>query len=294
LKLGELIRRTTRRLARARLHYGHGTRSADEEAAWLVLGAMRLPPVAARADLAREVPAAGLRRVRRLAARRIREHIPLAYLLREAWLGGLRFYVDRRVIVPRSLAAELLRDEGLRPWLRRPVRRALDLCTGSGCLAILLAHAYPKATIDASDVSARALAVARRNVAHYRLGRRVRLVRGDLFDALAGHRYDLIVCNPPYVAPRAMRSLPTEYRREPALALSGGPAGLLVVRRVIEQARAHLRPRGLVVCEVGGARRALERAYPRLPFVWPEISEPGSVFLIEREALPLDRSRESP
>lgn len=288
MKLGELIRRTARRLARARLHYGHGTHSAADEAAWLVLGAMRLAPDAARADLGRVVPAVAQRRVHALTARRIRERIPLAYLLREAWLGGLRFYVDRRVIVPRSLAAELLHDDGLKPWLRRPVRSALDLCTGSGCLAVLLAHAFRRATIDASDVSAAALAVARKNLARYRLRRRVRLVRSDLFDGLAGRRYDVIVCNPPYVTPRAMRSLPTEYRHEPALALAGGPAGLLVVRRVLEQARAHLRPHGLLVCEVGGARRALERTYPHLPFVWPEISDPGSVFIAEREALPPD------
>jgi ribosomal protein L3 glutamine methyltransferase len=225
--------------------------------------------------------------VRRLVARRIRERIPLAYLLREAWLGGLRFFVDQRAVVPRSLAAELLRGE-LQPWLLRPVRRALDLCTGSGCLAVLLAHAYPKASVDACDVSAGALAVARKNVAQYRLGRRVRLVRSDLFAGLGRQRYDLIVCNPPYVTPRAMRSLPAEYRHEPALALAGGRAGLAIVRRVLEQARAHLRPHGLLVCEIGGARRALECAYPRVPFVWPEISDPGSLFVLEREALPAD------
>lgn len=238
--------------------------------------------------LHRDKPVSGRQaaRIRRLAARRVRERIPLAYLLREAWLDGRTFHVDRRVIVPRSYISELLRER-LRPWLRRPVRRALDLCTGSGCLAVLLALTFPRARIDATDVSAKALEVARINVARYRLRRRVRLLRSDLFDSLLGERYDLIVTNPPYVDARAMRELPREYDYEPSAALSAGRDGLEFMRRILAQVRNHLNPRGLLVCEVGDARPALERVYPRLPFVWPETSEsPGCVFALEREQLP--------
>jgi len=284
--VAELLRLTERRLRRARLSYGHGTHDARDEAAWLVRAALRLGPAAAPATLAREVSSAELRRVLRMLERRIRDRTPLAYLLREAWLGDVRFYVDRRAIVPRSYIAELLRER-LRPWLRRPVRRALDLCTGSACLAVMLARTFHHARIDASDVSAAALAVARINVARHRLRRRIRLVRSDLFAGLGDQRYDLIVCNPPYVTARAMRRLPREYRHEPILALAGGDDGLDLLRKLLAQARRHLSPRGLLVCEIGGNRRALERAYPRLPFAWPCTSAgAGSVFALEREQLP--------
>jgi ribosomal protein L3 glutamine methyltransferase len=171
--------------------------------------------------------------------------------------------------------------------LRRPVRRALDLCTGAGCLAVLLARTFSRARVDASDLSAAALAVARINVARHRLRRRIRLPRSDLFAGLGDQRYDLIVCNPPYVTARAMRRLPREYRHEPSVALAGGGDGLALLRRLIAQARQHLSTRGLLVCEIGGNRRALERAYPQLPFVWPLTSAGvGSVFVLEREQLP--------
>jgi ribosomal protein L3 glutamine methyltransferase len=262
LTLAALIRRTAERLARARLHYGHGTDNAYDEAAFLVLRGLGLP---FNAELGRSVDPA---RVERLVRERIKKRIPAAYLLNEAWLGGLVFYVDRRVIVPRSHIAELL-AERLAPWLRAPPRRVLDLCTGSGCLAILAARAFPRARVDAADLSASALAVARRNVQMHRLQRRVRLVRSDLFAKLRGERYELIVTNPPYVSAKEMHRLPSEYRHEPALALAGGKDGLALVRRIVAEASEHLVPGGLLVCEVGAGRRPLERALPQLDLVWP-------------------------
>ena len=243
-------------------------------------------------DLARsleyELSAQERRRASRLIEKRIRTRRPLAYLIQEAWLGDHRFYVDERVVVPRSFVAELLRDR-LSPWLARPreVRRALDLCTGSGCLAILLALAFPRAIVDAADISRPALSVARRNLRTYRLGGRVSLAQGDLFAGLKPARYDLIVANPPYVGTTAMRRLPPEYRREPRLALDGGRDGLEFVRRILLAARDFLRPGGLLVVEIGHNRSRLERAFPRLPFIWPETSAGyDCVFLLGREDLP--------
>ena len=219
----------------------------------------------------------------RLIERRVRTRKPLAYLVHEAWLGDHRFYVDERVLVPRSFIAELLRER-LRPWVSRPVRRALDLCTGSGCLAILLALTFPGAAVEATDISSPALAVARRNVKAYRLSRRVSLARADLFPEQA--TYDLIVANPPYVSAAAMRKLPSEYRREPRIALAGGRDGLACVRRILERAADFLRPGGWLVVEVGHSRRRVERAFPRLAFIWPETSAGDDcVFLLAREDL---------
>lgn len=286
MKVGEVLREIARAFRAARLHFGHGTGSARDEAAWLVGYVLGIHPGDVGLSPSLDVSPQDLRRIRTLAVRRLRERIPLAYLLKEAWLDGRRFHVDRRVIVPRSYISELLRER-LQPWLRRPVRRALDLCTGSGCLAVLLAQAFPRAQVDAADISVAALNVARINLARFKLQSRVRLVRSDLFDALAGETYDLIVTNPPYVDRSTMRGLPREYRHEPRLALAAGADGLEAVRRILGQARTHLAPKGLLVCEVGDARRALERAYPRLPFVWPATSDPaGCVFLLEREQLP--------
>ena len=280
------IQRTAARFGAARLTYGHGTLNAREEAAWIVLHACGIAFEDLDAQATRELTPTETRRLDKLAGRRIHERVPAAYLTHEAWLGDFRFYVDRRVIVPRSFIAELLPD-GLAPFLQRPVRRALDMCTGSGCLAVLLAHAYPDAKVDAADLSAGALAVAKRNVADYRLASRVRLVRSNLFDSIASRRYDLIVSNPPYVDAAAMACLPDEYRAEPRMALAGGKDGLVLVHRIMQAARRQLNPRGVLVCEIGHNKRALERACPRIPFTWLDTSAGDRyVFLLERGQLP--------
>jgi len=278
LTLGELVAQTARRFAAAGLRYGHGTDNPYDEASWLVLRGLGLP---FGADPKREVSKSEQRRIAALAEKRMRRRVPTAYLLHEAWLDGLAFFVDRRVIVPRSHLAGLLRGR-MRPWLRGPVRRILDLCTGSGCLAILAARAFPQARVDASDVSRAALAVARRNVAQYRLGHRIRLIRSDLFARLGRQRYDLVLTNPPYVSAAAMRALPPEYRYEPGVSLAGGREGLDFVSRILAAAPAHLSECGLLACEVGSGRHALERAYPRLPLVWPR----DEVFIYEPARTP--------
>ena len=274
------------RLERAGVSFGHGTTNAIDEAAWLVLHALGLPVDQLGPYLDLAVDADRARAASALVAKRIRTRKPAAYLLKEAWLGPHRFYVDERVIVPRSFIAELLRPR-LVPWIKDParVRSALDLCTGSGCLAILAALAFPKAHVDAADLSPDALAVAARNVADYRLGKRVRLVESDLFGALEGRTYDLIVSKPPYVTAAAMRNLPEEYLREPEMALASGRDGLAHTRAILAQARRHLNPGGLLVVEIGHNRKALERAYPLLAFEWPSVSAgAGFVFLLRREA----------
>jgi ribosomal protein L3 glutamine methyltransferase len=275
------------RLTRARLAFGHGTINAWDEAVYLVLHALRLPPGELTAHLARAVSATARMRALKLVAERIRRRVPAAYLTHEAWLGNFRFYVDERVIVPRSYIAELLRER-LAPWLagRQRVRRALDLCTGSGCLAILLARTFRTAKVDAADIDSDALAVARHNVAAYRLRQRIRVLRSDMFSQLSGARYDLIVANPPYVSDGAMRALPPEYRREPRLALAGGADGLDAVRVILRDAAAHLNENGLLVVEVGHHRRRVERALPRLPFMWPQTSGGDDcVFILGRRDL---------
>jgi ribosomal protein L3 glutamine methyltransferase len=278
--VGEWWGEVARRFRKAGLAFGHGTSNARDESAWLVCHALRIPFDELEHALERVVGARAARRIEALARRRVATREPLAYVLREAWLQDRRFYVDRRVIVPRSHIAELL-PAGLRPWLHgKAPRRILDLCTGSGCLAILAALAFPRAWVDGSDVSIAALAVARKNVASYRLARRVRLVRSDLFGALGAARYNLILCNPPYVPERDMRRLPPEYRHEPALALGSGPDGLDFVRRLLAEAAEHLTPDGVLVVEVGEGRRAVERAFPRTAFTWLETSAGSGIVFV--------------
>jgi ribosomal protein L3 glutamine methyltransferase len=212
------------------------------------------------ADLERTVEPS---RIENIVKKRITQRVPAAYLLNQAWLDGVPFYVDRRVIIPRSHIAFIFKQLKIQP------RRILDLCTGSGCLAILAARAFPRAGVHASDISADALAVAARNVRKHKLEKRIRLVRSDLFTGLGKERYDLIVSNPPYVSTPSMRRLPPEYRHEPGIALAGGRQGLDYVARIIRAAPEHLNPGGLLVCEVGDNKPALERAYPRTSFLWP-------------------------
>ncbi|MDK9715593.1 MAG: 50S ribosomal protein L3 N(5)-glutamine methyltransferase [Sulfuritalea sp.] len=282
------LRWAVSRFNEAGLFFGHGTDNAWDEAVWLVLATLHLPR-----DTLDPWLDAHLTKTERLALlgnlqQRVVHRLPTAYLVQEAWLGPYRFYVDQRVIVPRSFFAELL-ENGFAPWIDDPesVGAALDLCTGSGCLAILMAHAFPNADVDAIDISADALVVACRNIADYHLDDRVHAIESDLFAAVKGKRYDLILSNPPYVTAAAMDALPAEYRHEPALALAAGPDGLDVVRRILAQARAHLNPGGLLAIEVGHNQDLVEAAFPDMPMVWLDTEHAeGKVFLVTREDLP--------
>lgn len=286
--LRDWLRWGTSRFNEAQLCFGHGTENAYDEAAWLILHALHLPP-----DRLEPFMDARLAHGERLAVldllqQRMTRRIPAAYLTKEAWLGDFRFYVDERVIVPRSYFAELL-AEGFAPWIDDPeaVEDVLDLCTGSGCLAILMAHAFPNAEVDAVDISADALAVARRNVDDYGLGEQVRLVASDVFEGLDDRRYDLIISNPPYVTTASMAELPPEYRHEPALALGAGEDGLDVVRRILANACNHLKPGGLLAVEVGHNRDLVEAAFPDLPLMWIDTpSSENKLFLIHAEDIP--------
>jgi ribosomal protein L3 glutamine methyltransferase len=285
--LARLIRSGAQRFRAHGLAFGHGVRNARDEATCLALHALNLPP-GTLSDLAQPLSAGAVERVSALFKRRIRERKPAAYLIGEALLGGFAFLSDERAIVPRSYIAELLCAE-LAPWIpsRSNIRSALDLCTGSGSLAVLLAQAFPRARIDAADISAAALALARGNVKKHRLGKRVRVIESDMFSALRGKRYDLIVSNPPYVRTAVMRRLPREYRWEPALALAGGSDGLDFVRRIVAASRRHLNKGGLLVVEVGHARQRVERSYPKIAFLWPQTSAGSNcVFMLERDQLP--------
>jgi ribosomal protein L3 glutamine methyltransferase len=281
-----LILSVEQRLRRGRVFFGHGTDNARDEAAALVFHAMRLPHDAPPAALRRRATDAQRERIGALLERRIAGRVPLAYLTREAWFAGLRFYVDERVLIPRSPFAELI-EHRFAPWIdARRVSRALDLGTGSGCIALAMAKAFPRARVDAVDVDAAALEVAAINRRRLRLTRRVRLIESDHFAALSGESYDIIASNPPYVGQREMRGLPREYRHEPSRALASGRAGLDSVAIILRHAARHLRPRGVLVVEVGNTERALRRAYPRMPFTWLDFERGGGgVFLLTREQL---------
>jgi ribosomal protein L3 glutamine methyltransferase len=282
----ELIERNARRLRRARVHFGHGTDNAWDEAAALIWHALRLPVRAGAAVYERRVRAADVRRAETLVSRRITERVPAVYLTGRTWFAGLQFHVDSRVLVPRSPLAELI-ERRFQPWIDPArVRRVLDIGTGSGCIAIAAAKAFPAARVDAADISRDALDVARRNVRAHRLSRRVRPLASDHFSALGRTRYDIIVSNPPYVGARELSSLPAEYRHEPRLALAAGRDGLDSVRVILRDAGRHLKPRGILVVEVGNTERAVRRAYPKLPFVWLHFDRGGGgVFLLTAEQL---------
>jgi len=281
------LRYAVSRFNEAGLYFGHGSQEAYDEAAYLILHTLHLPLDRLEPFLDARLLAGEAERLAELLDRRVEQRIPAPYLTHEAWLQGYRFYVDERVIVPRSFLAPLILEQ-FQPWLMEPERvtRALDLCTGSGCLAILLAEAFPDAAIDAVDLSGDALAVARRNVADYQLDERIELIQSDLFDRLQGRRYDLIVSNPPYVDAAAMAALPREYRHEPEMALGSGQDGLDAVRVILQRAAEHLNPGGLLAVEIGHNRRALEAAFSDLAFFWPEL-EGGqdTVFILTREQL---------
>jgi ribosomal protein L3 glutamine methyltransferase len=281
------LRFAVSRFHEAGLAYGQGSTNAFDEAAWLILHTLHLPLDRLDPFLDAVLTPAECESVAQVLRRRIEERIPAAYLTNEAWLGEFRFYVDERAIVPRSYIAELL-PQGLEPWLGEAdnVTRALDLCTGSGCLAVLLALHYPQAQVDATELSADTLDVARRNVAEYGLEERVALKQGDLFADLKGP-YQLIVSNPPYVNAESMAALPEEFRREPQAALAGGEDGLDLVRRILAQAHQRLAKGGVLAMEIGHNRDAVEAAFPDVPFTWLETSGgDGFVLLLERSQLP--------
>ena len=270
----------------AGLYFGHGTDNARDEAVWLVAATLQVPFAELDAQVGRVLTKPEARRVRERVEARIATRKPLAYLLHEAWFAGLRFYVDERVIVPRSLIGEFIHDE-FRPWIDpQGVTRILDLCTGSGCIAIAAALAFPEAEVDAADISRNALAVAEQNVGHYHLRGRVHLVQSDLFASLMGRTYDLILTNPPYVDAGDMAALPAEYRHEPELALASGPSGLDAIIRILAAAPAHLNPGGALIAEVGNSCTALAARFPQVPFVWlTSASGDESVFLLGAEQL---------
>ncbi|BBE50224.1 50S ribosomal protein L3 glutamine methyltransferase [Ferriphaselus amnicola] len=271
----------------AELSFGHGSDNAYDEAVYLALHTLHLPLDTLEPFLDAQLTARERQALLDLLRRRVEQRVPAAYLTNEAWLGEFHFYVDERVIVPRSFIAELLRD-GLAPWVddSEQIISVLDMCTGSGCLAILAAHAFPNAEVDAVDLSADALDVAERNVADYGLQDRVRLVQSNLFEALEGERYDIILSNPPYVDAESVDALPQEYLHEPELALGSGADGLDATREILARAADHLHPGGLLIVEIGHNREALEAAYPDLPFTWLQVAAGDEfVFLLRREEL---------
>jgi ribosomal protein L3 glutamine methyltransferase len=283
----DLLRFAVSRFNDAGLFFGHGSASAYDEAVYLILHALHLPLDRLDPFLDAHLTMAELEQVLRIIERRATEKIPAAYLTKEAWLGDFSFYVDERVIVPRSFIAELLREQ-LAPWIENPdeIHSALDLCTGSGCLAVLLAHAFGNATVDATDTSHEALQVARKNVLDYNLEHKISLIQSDLFNELHGRRYDLIVSNPPYVSAESMATLPEEYRHEPRNALASGEDGLEATRVILREAANHLTDRGLLIVEIGHNRDALEEEFLRTPFTWLETSAGDEfVFLLKRDQL---------
>ena len=289
--IADLVRHAVRRLRAAKLVFAHGTTDPVAEAAFLVGEALGLPPQRFNANARTRVGAARRDKALALIDARIRTRKPAAYLARKAYIQGVSFYVDERVIVPRSylgelLAGDLFADDEYALISPRKITRVLDLCTGSGCLAVLAALRFPAAAVDAVDVSQDALDVAAINVAGHALEDRVRLARGDLYAPLGAARYDLILANPPYVDAGGMAGLPPECRHEPLLALDGGADGLAIVRRIVDAAARHLNDGGGLLCEVGRGRAALERAYPRMRFLWLDTEESsGEVFWLDANGL---------
>jgi ribosomal protein L3 glutamine methyltransferase len=290
--VSDLIESVTTQLKRAKLVFAHGTTEPAVEAAFIVGETLGIHPDYVAARSAKPVAAAQQKKVQSLLAQRIRTRKPAAYLLKRIYMLGVPFYVDQRAIVPRSFLGEIFAGElfaGEEFSLVRDangVGRILDLCTGSGCLAVLAAMRFANAMVDAVELSKGALQVARRNVADHRMKNRVRLLQGDLFAPVEGRRYDLIVSNPPYVDGKGMKGLPPECRHEPAMAFDGGTDGLAVVRRIIDQAGAHLNEGGGLLCEIGRGRKALERAYPDLKFLWLDTeASSGEVFWLDAKAL---------
>jgi ribosomal protein L3 glutamine methyltransferase len=281
------LRFTVSAFNEAKLSFGHGSASAYDEAAYLILHTLHLPLDTLDPFLDAKLIVEEKNTLLAMLEQRVTKRIPAAYLTHEAWLGDFRFYVDKRVIVPRSFIAELLREQ-FAPWIdnEKIVANVLDLCTGSGCLAILAAHAFPDADVDAVDISSDALEVSRRNIADYGLEDRINIIQSDLFANLQGKQYDIIISNPPYVDAPSMTALPPEYRHEPQFALGSGADGLNATREILKHAADYLNPNGFLVVEIGHNRPVLEAAYPDLPFIWLEVSAGDDfVFMLRREDL---------
>lgn len=283
----DFLRYAVTRFNTAKLFFGHGSSNAFDEAAYLILHTLNLPldkldPFLDAQLLPNEVSA-----VLKALDQRTTERLPAAYITNEAWLGGYRFYVDSRVIVPRSFISELIQEQ-FAPWVDDPdsVKRILELCTGSGCLPIMLADAFPNAKVDAVDISADALAVARRNVEDYELQGRIMLIKSDLYANVPQKKYDLIISNPPYVNSDSMGQLPEEYRHEPSIALDGGPDGMALVRNIVAGAKQRLTEQGILMVEIGHERAHAEAAFPELDFTWLSTSAGDDmIFLLRADQL---------
>lgn len=283
--LRDFLRWAVSTFNREGIFYGHGTDNAWDEALHLVNHLLHLPPAGDQRFLDANLTAEEKQAIVGLVNRRVAERIPVPYLIGEAWFAGLKFAVDERVLIPRSPIAELI-EQGFHPWLANEPETILDLCTGSGCIGIACAHAFPAARVDLSDISLAALEVARDNIRRHGLEHQVTAIQSDLFDGLAGKTYDLIVSNPPYVDAVDMASLPAEFRHEPELALASGADGLDFTRRLLTEAAAHLTPDGVLIVEVGNSWPALEAAFPDLPFTWVEFERGGGgVFMLRRDDL---------
>jgi ribosomal protein L3 glutamine methyltransferase len=286
--LGEVLQWAEQSFMSAPLYYGHGTNNAWDEAVALALFVLQLPPNVDKSVVMRVLTSVEKEKLVNLVNKRIRERIPVPYLTHEAWFAGLKYYVDERVIIPRSPMAELILN-GLQPWLgKRPVSRILDLCTGSGCIAIACAKQFEESIVDAVDVSPEALAVAEQNVRLHHCQDQVSLILANLFEGCVGKQYDIIISNPPYVDFSEMKELPQEYHFEPTLALEAGKDGLIIVKRILREAARYLSKTGLLFVEVGNSLKALKKQYPEIPFTWLEFERGGQgVFMLEAEKMEL-------
>ncbi len=267
--LRDALRFAVTRFNESNVFFGHGQADAFDEAVFLVMRSLNLPIERLDVFLDAYLTHAEINTLLQQIDLRVKKRLPVAYILKEAWLQDYKFHIDERAIIPRSFIAELLKDE-LQPWISEPgkVVDVLDLCTGSGCLAVMAADVFPRAKVDAVDVSKDALAVAKKNVGEYRLEDRISLHEGDLFAPVSGRRYDLILCNPPYVTDASMARLPKEYTHEPKLALAGGADGMNVIKRLLREARSHLKRGGLLIVEVGGERATVEKQFKDVPMTW--------------------------
>ena len=281
----DLVRWGASEFGRRKLHFGHGTDNALDEAYHLVTWALHLPHELPKGYFEAKLTPAEARKVVALLRKRIRTRQPAPYLTGEAWFAGLPFEVDERVLIPRSPIAEMIEGH-FRPWLHAEPRRILDLCAGSGCIGIACAMAFPEAQVDAVELDARALKVLERNIARHGVQDRVTALRSDLFDAIEDGRYDLIVSNPPYVPTARVDAMPPEYKHEPRIALESGADGMDAVTRILRDAPKHLERDGLLVCEVGGSVPEFNKRFPKIPVVWPEFERGGDgVFVISRDDL---------